>query len=358
MPDMNAVSGFLAEINWPVRLMVYGELTLFVIILTSGQTPRRFLFPFLLLVAAIASYLYLSGPWTSPTGPIRLLLIGLTGLTPFALWALALLFFDDGFDLPAWAWPAAVLIGVTAGLLDLTGGLEPVFRNLIRIASLVALGHALWVMVAGLRDDLVQRRRLARVVVVGLVLLQASASLIVELALPVIADREPLEPLSALLILLLTTGLAAALLRPDLPDPEPAAAVSALHVDNEIPAEAKPDPLVEALGNFAEDGRLFESGLTIAVLAEKLGVPEYRLRQTINRHLGFRNFSSFLNHHRIAEAMRRLRDPDLARLPILTIAMDLGYGSLGPFNRAFRAATGVTPTEYRRGDSPENNADS
>ena len=25
-----------------------------------------------------------------------------------------------------------------------------------------------------------------------------------------------------------------------------------------------------------------------------------------------------------------------------------GYGSLGPFNRAFRAATGATPTEWRR----------
>ena len=30
------------------------------------------------------------------------------------------------------------------------------------------------------------------------------------------------------------------------------------------------------------------------------------------------------------------------------IAFDLGYGSLGPFNRAFRAATEVTPTEWRR----------
>ena len=31
-----------------------------------------------------------------------------------------------------------------------------------------------------------------------------------------------------------------------------------------------------------------------------------------------------------------------------TIAFDLGYGSLGPFNRAFRAATGAAPTEWRR----------
>ncbi|MGP8122947.1 MAG: helix-turn-helix domain-containing protein, partial [Xanthobacteraceae bacterium] len=32
-----------------------------------------------------------------------------------------------------------------------------------------------------------------------------------------------------------------------------------------------------------------------------------------------------------------------------TIALDAGFQSLGPFNRAFKSETGVTPTEYRRG---------
>jgi len=35
-------------------------------------------------------------------------------------------------------------------------------------------------------------------------------------------------------------------------------------------------------------------------------------------------------------------------VPVITIAMDAGFQSLGPFNRAFKATTGVTPTEYRR----------
>jgi len=34
-------------------------------------------------------------------------------------------------------------------------------------------------------------------------------------------------------------------------------------------------------------------------------------------------------------------------VPILTIALDAGFGSLAPFNRAFRSHTGCTPTEYR-----------
>jgi len=35
-------------------------------------------------------------------------------------------------------------------------------------------------------------------------------------------------------------------------------------------------------------------------------------------------------------------------VPVLSIALDAGFQSIGPFNRAFTAAMGVTPTDYRR----------
>jgi AraC-like DNA-binding protein len=91
-----------------------------------------------------------------------------------------------------------------------------------------------------------------------------------------------------------------------------------------------------------------EEALTIALLARKLELPEYRLRRVINQQLGYRNFNAFLNDLRIEEACQILADPAHERLPILNLALDLGYGSPGPFNRAFRAKTGQTPTEYRR----------
>jgi AraC-like DNA-binding protein len=76
-------------------------------------------------------------------------------------------------------------------------------------------------------------------------------------------------------------------------------------------------------------------------------VPEYRLRRAINRGLGARNFNAYLNSFRIAEAKAALADPAQRDVPVLTIALDAGFGSLAPFNRAFRAETGCTPTEYR-----------
>ncbi|HET6969815.1 MAG TPA: helix-turn-helix domain-containing protein, partial [Phenylobacterium sp.] len=89
-------------------------------------------------------------------------------------------------------------------------------------------------------------------------------------------------------------------------------------------------------------------GLTIGRLAHELGVPEYRLRRVINRGLGHRNFAAYLNGQRIAEARAALADPAQADVPILTIALDAGFGSLGPFNRAFKAETGLTPSAFRR----------
>ena len=89
-------------------------------------------------------------------------------------------------------------------------------------------------------------------------------------------------------------------------------------------------------------------GLTIGTLSAELGVPEYRLRQLINEGLGHRNFNAFLNRYRIEEARAALADPEQKEVPVLTIAMDAGFQSIGPFNRAFKAATDLTPTEFRR----------
>ena len=91
-----------------------------------------------------------------------------------------------------------------------------------------------------------------------------------------------------------------------------------------------------------------EMGLTIRNLAERLKTPEHRLRLMINKGLGHRNFSAFLNTFRIKAAKAALSDPENARLPVITIAMDVGFASLSPFNRAFKAAEGLTPTEYRQ----------
>ncbi len=89
-------------------------------------------------------------------------------------------------------------------------------------------------------------------------------------------------------------------------------------------------------------------GLTIGQMASYLNCQEYILRRLINRELGYPNFNQFLNAHRIQDAKEALKDRSQADKKILTLALELGYQSLAPFNLAFRNSTGETPTEFRK----------
>jgi AraC-like DNA-binding protein len=43
-----------------------------------------------------------------------------------------------------------------------------------------------------------------------------------------------------------------------------------------------------------------------------------------------------------------LEAPEASEETILEIAFDVGFSSLGPFNRAFRETTGKSPTDFRK----------
>ncbi|ADG10061.1 transcriptional regulator, AraC family [Caulobacter segnis ATCC 21756] len=85
----------------------------------------------------------------------------------------------------------------------------------------------------------------------------------------------------------------------------------------------------------------------VADLARRLGEPDYKISRCVTASLGFANFNQMLNTYRIARAREMLADPALRNRSILLIALDCGFGSIGPFNRAFKAAAGVTPRAFR-----------
>jgi len=90
-----------------------------------------------------------------------------------------------------------------------------------------------------------------------------------------------------------------------------------------------------------------EPGLSLQALADRVHVPEYRLRRIIHEQLGFSNYNAYLHSYRIREACEHIRDPAKRRTPILTIALSVGYQSVNTFNRGFRELMGVTPSAYR-----------
>ena len=99
--------------------------------------------------------------------------------------------------------------------------------------------------------------------------------------------------------------------------------------------------IIEKLLIKFEEEKTYETeGLTITKLSELLGEKEYMLRRAINGILGYTNFNSFLNHYRIKEACRLIKENQLKELTYQEIAYKMGYQSIATFNRAFKKETG------------------
>jgi len=106
------------------------------------------------------------------------------------------------------------------------------------------------------------------------------------------------------------------------------------------------DPLISELLKRMRDERLYaDHDLRVGSLASLLNIPEYKLRSKINQQLGYRNFNQFVNHYRIEEAGVKLRKD--VRMPVLSIALDVGFRSISSFNSAFQTQFGISPTQYR-----------
>ncbi|MEA1943702.1 MAG: helix-turn-helix transcriptional regulator [Pseudomonadota bacterium] len=114
------------------------------------------------------------------------------------------------------------------------------------------------------------------------------------------------------------------------------------------PASEDDRALGHRIRDILSSEQLFlDPDLKVAGLARRLREPEYRISRAISAGLGEPNFNRLVNRHRIEYAMAQLRDPNCANRSILEIALDSGFASLGPFNRAFKDTTGQTPRVFR-----------
>jgi AraC-like DNA-binding protein len=90
-----------------------------------------------------------------------------------------------------------------------------------------------------------------------------------------------------------------------------------------------------------------DASLTLPKLAKQLGITPHMLSETINKKAG-QNFSDFINGYRIRNAQILLKSKENRHQKIAAIAFETGFNSLSAFNAAFKKATKVTPSEYRR----------
>jgi AraC-like DNA-binding protein len=325
--------------------MIIGQAILMAFLLAS-RSPRTMTIPLILLQVSVVGYLVKSSPVLAgavPFAEIPLFIVACS--SSYLVWLCAKILF--GFDKPPmWAivlFPSLTAIGCGFQIID--NAAPSSVMSLCIVSSLIVLAHAFSSVIRGNVDDLCEPRRRFRLYFVASISLASMYIMVMEL---VFIGQEPPSWVSmsnVLLIAVVFLGISIPLitrsgdLLPANPPPDGSKSSDLDAADQETHKA-----LVRAMDNRA----FARTGLTIRQLAEELRVPEHHLRTLINTRLGYKNFSSFLNGYRIGETCERLRDVKEARIPILTIALDAGFASLAPFNRAFRLSTGMTPSEYRR----------
>lgn len=338
------------------RLLATGQLLLISLVVARSAAPWRIRLATVLLLISIAAYLANVAPvldlWRYPVwAPVQLA----SQSAPLFLWIFAHRILERRLD------RRVLIVSVVLTLLCWANFM--IARNILHehaiiadftqhLVSFLLTLHAMWIAWDERGDDLIERRRMFRTGFVILVGVQTLGVIVAESIYGFTHQEHGLMVLQSGGTLVTVMLLGAVLLSSNgellfdadaAPPPRPALSPQEQVLNGKLDA---------AMAAHAYR----EPNLSIGALAEKLAVPEHRLRALINQRLGYRNFSAFLNAHRIADAKAWLGDPAKVDLPVLTIAMDLGYGSLAPFNRAFRDATGQTPTDYRRAAfaSPEN----
>jgi len=333
-----------------VRGVVIGATLATALGLTRGDAPRDVKLSSLLLCLSFCAWTITQSLtlWSALGNAYALVLLAypLSGL----FWLFVMVVFADQTISTLTLLPAAGL--VAAGLI-VNFLVPPTAREVAWNVCIVAAGllmlHAGLVIVRGWGGDLLAGRRRARAVLLGL----ASVYGVLEAVLVVVGRLHPAggwmlltsgQPLGGLIIAGMSLGAATLFLQ----------AKGSLFSDGprregfDARTEIADHGDLVRLETLMATERWRRERLTIGQLAHELGLPEHRLRRLINTRLGYRNFADFLNARRVEAAKQRLANPTDARTTVAVIAFDLGYGSLGPFNRAFRAATGATPTEWRR----------
>ncbi len=96
---------------------------------------------------------------------------------------------------------------------------------------------------------------------------------------------------------------------------------------------------------FTRDKVYKENKLNLDILSVKLNTTRHNVSQVINEHFNL-NFFKLVNKYRIEEAIAIFKNTDNLDIKIIDVAYDVGFNNKVTFNKAFKAQTSFTPSQF------------
>lgn len=104
--------------------------------------------------------------------------------------------------------------------------------------------------------------------------------------------------------------------------------------------------LLNTLIRLMEEEYLYkDTDIKLQKIAKRIHVSGHKLSQLLNDNLG-KNFTTFVNDYRIAEAKRLLQEEQ--KITLEAIGFEAGFSSKSSFYATFKKVVGKTPSEYQK----------
>lgn len=124
--------------------------------------------------------------------------------------------------------------------------------------------------------------------------------------------------------------------------------INSFRLKTEIIEGEKAQLIKQKLNHAIEVDEIYKNAnLTISEFALQLQISTKELSNYINQ-IHDKNFSEFLNHHRIEKVKKLLSTQDINKYTLLKFAEDAGFSSKSSFNATFKRIVGVTPSTYKK----------
>jgi len=156
--------------------------------------------------------------------------------------------------------------------------------------------------------------------------------------------------------------------QPEQPVEQPQVVAEALPLTAEAEPVREPQPTIHKTAKYERSGLSLEDAeaykirlmqkmqeeelyldceLTLPDLARHTGLTPHQVSQVINGQMN-QNFFSFVNNYRIQLAKKLMTEPDTRNMPIVELAVEVGFKSKSSFYDAFKKATQMTPTQFKK----------